>query len=166
MNEYGTEIVLKCPITPQILLWICGWAKLLHYWLPPLAFITFILASSQIFEILPIKLHPGFAFMELFMRFQLQIGIGGVVPANVEPWHPCRSSILNILHSDLSNQLYVFEGKSVIKLWSSGECQARISKGWPLRRKASKLKPEPRAYIKVGRHLPTTHPPGSLITPN
>ena len=37
-------------------------------------------------------------------------------------------------------------------LWSSGEGQARIGKGWPLRGKASKLKPEPRAYIKVG-HL-------------
>ena len=39
-------------------------------------------------------------------------------------------------------------------LWSSGEGQARIGKGWPLRRKASKLKPEPRAYTKVGCHPP------------
>ena len=33
--------------------------------------------------------------------------------------------------------------------------RARKDKGWPLRRKASKLKPLPRAYTKV-------HPPGSL----
>ena len=48
-------------------------------------------------------------------------------------------------------------------LWSSGEGQARIGKGWPLRQKASKLKPEPRAYTKVGCHPPTTTT-GSLIT--
>ena len=35
-------------------------------------------------------------------------------------------------------------------LWSSGKGQARIGKGWPLRRKASKLKPLPRAYTKFG----------------
>ena len=35
--------------------------------------------------------------------------------------------------------------KKDMKLWSSGEGQARIGKGWPPRRKASKLKPEPRA---------------------
>ena len=46
-------------------------------------------------------------------------------------------------------------------LWSSGEGQARIGKGWPLRRKASKLKPEPRAYIKVGCHH---HPPTTTTT--
>ena len=44
----------------------------------------------------------------------------------------------------------------LIFLWSSGEGQARIDKGWPVRRKASMLKPEPRAYTKVGCHLPTT----------
>ena len=37
-------------------------------------------------------------------------------------------------------------------LWSSGKCQARIGKGWPSKWKASKLKPLPRAYIKVGCH--------------
>ena len=37
------------------------------------------------------------------------------------------------------------------------EAQARIGKGWPLRRKASKLKALPRAYIKVGCHPPTHH---------
>ena len=50
------------------------------------------------------------------------------------------------------------------------EAQARIGKGWPSRRKASKLKPLPRAYIKVGCHPPTTttttHPPKSLNTLN
>ena len=44
-------------------------------------------------------------------------------------------------------------------LWSSGKGQARIGKGWQSRRKASKPKPLPRAYTKVGCHLPTTHPP-------
>ena len=46
-------------------------------------------------------------------------------------------------------------------LWSSGKGQARIGKGWQSRRKALKLKPLPRAYIKVGCHHPppppTTH---------
>ena len=37
------------------------------------------------------------------------------------------------------------------------EAQAMIGKGWPSRRKATKPKPLPRAYIKVGCHLPTTH---------
>ena len=49
----------------------------------------------------------------------------------------------------------------------SCEAQARIGTGWPSRQKASKLKPLPRAYIKVGCHLPTTtttHPPASLNT--
>ena len=52
------------------------------------------------------------------------------------------------------------------KLWSSGEGQARICKGWQSRQKASKLKPLPRAYTKVGCHPPpppptttTTHHP-------
>ena len=44
-------------------------------------------------------------------------------------------------------------------LWSSGKGQARIGKGWPLRWKALTLEPLPRAYTKVGCHLPTTHPP-------
>ena len=47
-------------------------------------------------------------------------------------------------------------------LWSSGKGQARIGKGWQSRRKASKLKPLPRAYTKVGCHPPpppTTHHP-------
>ena len=43
-----------------------------------------------------------------------------------------------------------------IFLWSSGKGQARIGKGWQSRWKASKLKPLPRAYIKVGCHH---HPP-------
>ena len=34
--------------------------------------------------------------------------------------------------------------------------RARKGKGWPLRQKASKLKPLPRAYTKVGCHPPTT----------
>ena len=38
---------------------------------------------------------------------------------------------------------------SIFILWSSGKGQARKGKGWLLRRKASKLKPLPRAYIKV-----------------
>ena len=42
------------------------------------------------------------------------------------------------------------------KTVESCEAQARIGKGWPSRRKASKLKPLPRAYIKVGCHPPTT----------
>ena len=46
-------------------------------------------------------------------------------------------------------------------LWSSGEGQARIGKGWQSRQKASKLKPEPRAYIKVGCHH---HPPTTTTT--
>ena len=37
------------------------------------------------------------------------------------------------------------------------EAQAMIGKGWPSRRKAAKPKPLPKAYIKVGCHLPTTH---------
>ena len=40
--------------------------------------------------------------------------------------------------------------KVVISIVKLRRGQARIGKGWPLRRKASKLKPEPRAYIKVG----------------
>ena len=45
-------------------------------------------------------------------------------------------------------------------LWSSGKGQARIGKGWQSRQKASKLKPLPRAYTKVGCHPPpTTHHP-------
>ena len=47
-------------------------------------------------------------------------------------------------------------------LWSSGKCQARMGKGWPLRRKASKLKPKPRAYTKVSCNPPPP-PPASLI---
>ena len=44
------------------------------------------------------------------------------------------------------------------------EAQARIGKGWPLRRKALKLKPLPRAYTKVSwsplpKPPPPTHPP-------
>ena len=39
-------------------------------------------------------------------------------------------------------------------LLSSGKGQARTGKGWPLRRKAWKLKTLPRAYIKVGWHFP------------
>ena len=35
-------------------------------------------------------------------------------------------------------------------LWSSGEGQARVGKEWQSRQKASKLKAEPRAYIKIG----------------
>ena len=35
-------------------------------------------------------------------------------------------------------------------MWSSGKGQARIGKGWPSRRKATKLKPLLRAYTKVG----------------
>ena len=47
------------------------------------------------------------------------------------------------------------------------EAQARIGKGWQSRRKASKLKALPRAYIKVGCHLPTHPPPPErLILPN
>jgi len=42
-------------------------------------------------------------------------------------------------------------------LWSSGKGQARKGKGWLLRRKASKLKPLPRAYINsllpLGRYI-------------
>ena len=38
---------------------------------------------------------------------------------------------------------------SIFILRSSGKGQARKGKGWLLRRKASKLKPLPRAYIKV-----------------
>ena len=44
-------------------------------------------------------------------------------------------------------------------LWSSGKGQARMGKGWPLRRKALKLKPLPRAYTKVGCHHPPPPPP-------
>ena len=39
---------------------------------------------------------------------------------------------------------------------SSGKGQARIDKGLPLRRKALKVKPLPRAYIKVGCYNPPT----------
>ena len=48
--------------------------------------------------------------------------------------------------------------KQIVNL-RRGKGQARTDKGWPLRRKALKLKtlPRPRAYIKVGFHLPTTH---------
>ena len=59
-----------------------------------------------------------------------------------------------------------------IVLWSSGKGQARIGKGWQSRRKASKLKPLPRAYIKVGCHHPppppttTTHPEVSIHLTN
>ena len=42
------------------------------------------------------------------------------------------------------------------------EAQARTGKGWPLRRKTLKLKPLPRAYIKVGCHPPPTT--GHLIS--
>ena len=45
---------------------------------------------------------------------------------------------------------------NILLLWSSGKGQVRIGKGWPFRRKASKLKPLPRAYIKVGCHPPPT----------
>ena len=50
------------------------------------------------------------------------------------------------------------------KLWSSGKGQARIGKGWQSRWKASKLKPLPRAYTKVGCHHPPppTHPKFNL----
>ena len=43
------------------------------------------------------------------------------------------------------------------------EAQARKGKGGPLRRKALKLKPLPRAYTNVGRPPP---PPRSLISLN
>jgi len=46
---------------------------------------------------------------------------------------------------------------SIFILWSSGKGQARKGKGWLLRRKASKLKPLPRAYINsllpLGRYI-------------
>ena len=49
------------------------------------------------------------------------------------------------------------------------EAQARVRQGsarngkeWQSRRKASKLKPLPRAYIKVGCHPPTHHPPPTI----
>ena len=42
------------------------------------------------------------------------------------------------------------------KTVESCEAQARIGRGWPSRRKGSKLKALPRAYIKVGCHPPTT----------
>ena len=46
----------------------------------------------------------------------------------------------------------------VVKLrQGSGKGQARIGKGWQSRQKASKLKPEPRAYTKFGCHPPTHH---------
>ena len=57
-------------------------------------------------------------------------------------------------------------------LFYSCEAQARVRQGsardGPLRRKALKLKPLPRAYIKVGCHPPTHHhhPPGHLILLN
>ena len=65
---------------------------------------------------------------------------------------------LHIIWHSLSDEV----GFKIMKrlLWSSGKGQARMSKGWPARRKASKLKPLPRAYIKVGRH-----PPNSFIIP-
>ena len=46
-------------------------------------------------------------------------------------------------------------------LWSSGKGQTRICKGWPLRRKALKLKPLHKAYIKVGCHHPPPPTPAS-----
>ena len=49
-----------------------------------------------------------------------------------------------------------FETTLIFKLWSSGKGQARIDKGWQSRQKASKLKPLPRAYTKVGCHPPPT----------
>ena len=51
-------------------------------------------------------------------------------------------------------------------MWSSGEGQARIGKGWQSRQKASKLKPEPRAYIKVGIDMPTTESISTMVNYN
>ena len=66
---------------------------------------------------------------------------------------PCLVFKLEVFHTLLPNLFYFL-------LWSSGEGQAKIGKGWPLGRKASKLKPEPRAYTKVG--WPTFPPEVSL----
>ena len=57
---------------------------------------------------------------------------------------------------------YVSMAMDAVQIYTfvNSEAQARVrqgsAKGWSLRRKASKLKLEPRAYTKVGCHHPPT----------
>ena len=64
------------------------------------------------------------------------------------------------IHPSLRALMKLFPMIRFLRIWlSSGKGQARIGKGWPSGRKASKLKPLRRAYTKVGCHPPppTTH---------
>ena len=62
-------------------------------------------------------------------------------------------------HKALGTIIYLPQQTPISLLWSSGKGQARIGKGWQSRRKASKLKPLPRAYTKVGCHHHHHHHP-------
>ena len=59
----------------------------------------------------------------------------------------------NLLKSKIENY-----AKDIIINNCEAQARVRQGSGWPLRRKASKLKPKLKAYIKVGCHL-HTHPP-------
>ena len=70
------------------------------------------------------------------------------------------SSVTVAVVATVSGGSYFYLVPVIVKLrQGSGKGQARMGKGWPLRQKASKLKPLPRAYIKVGCHLPPPPPP-------
>ena len=53
----------------------------------------------------------------------------------------------------MAGDMVSFACSFIMKL-RQGKGHARIGKGWPLRRKALKLKPLHRAYTKVGCHPP------------
>ena len=94
-----------------------------------------------------------------------QLNVGHIFPAQAacEMFH---ATFIDISLSDImwyanAMELHWIGIANAIELilWSSGKGQARMGKGWPLRRKALKLKPLPRAYIKVVCH----HPPRLTI---
>ena len=99
-----------------------------------------------------------------------QLNVGHIFPAQAacEMFH---ATFIDISLSDImwyanAMELHWIGIANAIELilCSSGEGQERIGKGWPLRWKASKLKPKPRAYTKVSCNPPPPPPPASLIT--
>ena len=127
----------------------------------PISFIRAVNGSSRNFTVCPGKGPPWV----LFVNFCWQLY------PSTSRYNNCRSSPSQWGHllycGGLGRECYGYGMVNI--LWSSGKGQARIGKGWQSRRKASKLKPLPRAYTKVGCHLPTTTttthpPPKSLIS--
>ena len=85
-----------------------------------------------------------------------------IVSSLLSPHHPIpylhvvEKSLSYFIHSAFIT-LSVVTCAAAMLLLNYCEAQARIGKGWPSRRKASKLEALPRAYTKVGCHPPTHH---------